>query len=321
MNPILARLAGNRALIAYAGVILVFSIGAVLIPGFSTIFSIRAMLILASLLAIAALGQTLVMILGGIDLSIPFVIGFANVVFAGLYGGGMPAWAAFAIVLAGAALIGTFSGAISATLSIHPLIVTLGVGTIIQALVQIWTRGLPTGSAPPFINEFVSLGGSVGPLPFPWLIPFTLVLTIATIFVLQRTIYGRRLYALGSNPKAAELALVRPVAMWAMTFGLSAVFAALTGILLLGFTGSSSAGVGTPYLFQTVAAVVIGGTALVGGRGGFVGTIAGAIVLIELRTVLIGMGLSEAMVQSALGVLILLLVAAYGRDQHIRNLI
>ncbi|PRD44750.1 ABC transporter permease [Phyllobacterium phragmitis] len=321
MNTVLTHLAGNRALIAYAGVILVFVVGATLIPGFSSVFSIRAMLILASLLAIAALGQTLVMILGGIDLSIPFVIGFANVVFASLYGGGMPVWLVLAIVLVGAALIGAFSGAISAALAIHPLIVTLGVGTVVQALVQIWTRGLPTGSAPPFINEFVSLGGSVGPLPFPWLIPFTLILTIATIFVLRRTIYGRKLYALGSNPKAAELALVRPVVMWAMTFAISAIFAALAGIFLLGFTGSSSAGVGTPYLFQTVSAVVIGGTALIGGRGGFVGTIAGAIVLIELRTVLIGIGLSEAMVQSALGVLILLLVAAYGRDQHIRNLI
>lgn len=314
-------LLSNRALVAFVGVVLIFAIGAVLIPGFSSLFSVRAMLVLGCLLAVAALGQTLVMILGGIDLSIPFVIGFANVVFASLYGSGVPVLLIFAIVLGAAALIGAFSGAISAALSVHPLIVTLGVGTIVQAGVQIWTKGLPTGSAPPFINTFVSLGGSVGPLPFPWLVPFTVVLTVAVLFVLRRTIYGRKLYALGSNPKAAELALIRPAVLWAMTFALSAVFAALAGIFLLGFTGSSSANVGAPYLFQTVSAVVIGGTALIGGRGGFVGTLAGALVLIELRTLLIGMGLSEAMVQAALGVLILLLVAAYGRDQHIRTLI
>jgi ribose transport system permease protein len=312
---------GNRTLIAFIGVAVVFYVGASLIQGFSSAFSVRAMLVLASLLAIAALGQTMVMILGGIDLSIPFLIGFANVVFASLYGDGMSLWLVVPLVLGMAALIGAFSGAASAALSIHPLIVTLGVGTIVQAGVQIWTRGLPTGSAPPFINAFVSLGGSVGPLPFPWLIPFTLALTLGTLFVLQRTIYGRKLYALGSNPKAAELALVRPVAMWATTFALSAIFAALSGILLLGFTGSSNANVGGPYLFQTISAVVIGGTALIGGRGGFAGTVAGAVVLVELRTLLIGIGLSEAMVQSALGVLILLLVAVYGRDQHIRNLI
>lgn len=317
----MTSLASNRALIAFVGAVVVFLLGTLLIPGFGSLFSVRAILILASLLAIAALGQTLVMILGGIDLSIPFVIGFANVVFASLYGGGMPAVPAFLIVIAAAACIGALSGGLSAVLSIHPLIVTLGVGTVVQASVQIWTRGLPTGSAPPFINDFVSLGGTIGPLPFPWLIPFTLALTLGSLFVLQRTVYGRRLYALGSNLKAAELALVRPVAMWMITFALSAVFAALAGILLLGFTGSSSATVGAPYLFQTVSAVVIGGTALIGGRGGFVGTLAGAIVLVELRTLLIGLGLSETLVQSALGVLIIALVAAYGRDQHIRNLI
>ena len=317
----MGSLTSNRALIAFIGVILVFLLGTLLIPGYASLFSLRALLILASLLAIAALGQTLVMILGGIDLSIPFVIGFANVVFASLYGGGMSAVAALLIVLVLAACIGATSGALSAGLSIHPLIVTLGIGTVVQAAVQIWTRGLPTGSAPAFINDFVSLGGTIGPLPFPWVVPFTLTLTVGCFFVLQRTVYGRRLYALGSNLRAAELALVRPVAMWMTTFALSAIFAAVAGIFLLGFTGSSSATVGAPYLFQTVAAVVIGGTALVGGRGGYVGTVAGAIVLVELRTLLIGLGLSEALVQSALGVLILALVAAYGRDQHIRNLI
>ncbi|WP_152047790.1 ABC transporter permease [Aureimonas psammosilenae] len=316
-----SSLTGNRALVAVAGAVLVFAAGAVMIPGFASLFSVRATLILAALLAIAALGQTLVMILGGIDLSIPFVIGFANVVFASLYGEGIPAPLAFAIVIGCAGLIGAVSGTLSAALSIHPLIVTLGIGTMVQALVQIWTRGLPTGSAPPFVNGFVSLGGSVGPLPFPPLVPFTALLALATLFTLRRTIYGRKLFALGSNPKAAELALVRPVATWATTFALSAVFAALAGILLLGFTGSSSAGVGAPYLFQTVSAVVIGGTALVGGRGGYVGTVAGAVVLVELRTILIGLGLSEANVQAALGLLILGLVAVYGRDQHIRNLI
>jgi ribose transport system permease protein len=226
-----------------------------------------------------------------------------------------------AVVLVLTGLVGAFSGAVSAYLNIHPLILTLGVGTVIQAAVQIWTRGLPSGSAPPFINEFVSLGGSVGPLPVPWLVPATLLLALATLFVLARTSYGRRLYALGSNPAAAKLSLVHPVRIWAVTFAASAIFAGITGVLLLGFTGSSSAGVGAPYLFQTVAAVVIGGTALIGGRGGFAGTVAGAIVLIELRTLLIGMGLSEALVQASLGVVILALVAAYGRDAHVRELI
>jgi len=315
------RLLKNRTILAFAFVVVIFLAGTMLIEGFLSLFSVRAMLVLASLLAIASLGQTLVMILGGIDLSIAFIIGFANVAFAQLYGSGLPALLVLALVLAAAGAIGAVSGLVSAGLGIHPLIVTLGVGTMAQAAVQIWTRGLPSGSAPAFINEVVSLGGSVGPLPVPWIVPFTLVLTLATVFVLRFTIYGRQLYALGANPPAARLVLIRPVRIWAWTFALSAVFAALTGVLLLGFTGSSSATVGAPYLFQTIAAVVIGGTALVGGTGGFVGTVAGAMALVEIRTILIGLGLPEALVQAALGVIILLLVAAYGRDRPVREMI
>ena len=90
------------------------------------------------------------------------------------------------------------------------------------------------------------------------------------------------------------------------------------GVLLLGFTGSAYGDVGQPYLFQTIAAVVIGGTTLVGGRGGLIGTAAGALVLTEINTLLIGLGLSSAMVEAALGALILALVSIYGREPHVR---
>ncbi len=301
--------------------LLIHVVGMLLIKGFGTTFGVRAMLVLAALLAIASIGQTLVILLGGIDLSIPFVIGFANVAAAQLYGQGVP----FAIVLPGvilaAMLVGAFNGALSSVLAIHPLIVTLGIGTTLQGAVQLWTKGFPTGGAPAWVQKFVSIGGTIGPIPVPWLIPFTAVLALGVVLLLSRTVYGRRLYALGSNPRAARLALVDPVRMWTVTFALSAGFAALAGILLLGFSGSAYAAVGAPYLSQTIAAVVIGGTALVGGRGGFLGTLAGALCLIELTTVLVGLGLQPPLVQATLGVLIVALVAVYGRESHVRELI
>ncbi len=313
------RISGPLATLLLA--LVVHLVGMLLIKGFGTTFGIRAMLVLAALLAIASIGQTLVILLGGIDLSIPFVIGFANVAAAQLYGQGVP----FAIVLPGvilaAMLVGAFNGALSSILAIHPLIVTLGTGTTLQGAVQLWTRGFPTGGAPAWVQKFVSIGGTIGPFPFPWLIPFTGVLALAVVLLLSRTVYGRRLYALGSNPRAARLALVDPVRMWSVTFALSAGFAALAGILLLGFSGSAYAAVGAPYLFQTIAAVVIGGTALVGGRGGYLGTLAGALFLIELTTVLVGLGLQPPLVQATLGVLIVALVAVYGRETRVRELI
>jgi ribose transport system permease protein len=99
---------------------------------------------------------------------------------------------------------------------------------------------------------------------------------------------------------------------------LSAWFAALTGVLLLGFTGSAYADVGQPYLFQTIAAVVIGGTSLLGGQGSYLGTVIGAVVLTELNTLLIGAGLQPSLVQAALGAIIILLVSIYGREPHPR---
>jgi ribose transport system permease protein len=275
------------------------------------------MLVLACLLAVACVGQTLTIIIGGIDLSIPFVIGFANVVAAQLYGDGMNFVFVCLIVGVLALGIGALNGAISAGLNIHPLIVTLGIGTIIQGAVLVWTKGFPSGSAPDAVTKFVSIGGSVGPIPVPWLIPSFIVLSALIILVLNRTPYGRRLFALGSNPRAASLALIDPLRMWMATYALSALFAAVAGVLLLGFTGSAYGDVGQPYLFQTIAAVVIGGAALVGGRGSFLGTVAGAVVLTEINTLLIGLGLQPSLVQAALGLVIILLVSLYGRERHV----
>ncbi len=313
LNSTGARVTG-AILIAIA----LFVLGSLLIPGYSSAFSIRAMLVLACLLAVACVGQTLTIIIGGIDLSIPFVIGFANVVAAQLYGDGMNFVVVCAIVGVLALGIGAVNGLISAGLGLHPLIVTLGVGTIVQGAVLVWTRGFPSGSAPDAVTKFVSIGGSVGPIPVPWLVPSFIVMSALIILVLNRTPYGRRLFALGSNPRAAALALVDPLRMWVVTYAISALFAAIAGVLLLGFTGSAYGDVGQPYLFQTIAAVVIGGTALVGGRGSFLGTVAGAIVLTQINTILIGLGLQPSLVQAALGLIIILLVSLYGREAHVR---
>src|SRR5690606_28613103 len=108
----------------------------------------------------------------------PFVIGFANVVAAQLYGQGMDFTLVCLIVLGIAALIGAVNGALSSSLNIHPLIVTLGIGTIVQGAVLLWTGGFPSGSAPRAVPDFVSIGGTVGFLPVPWLVPVFAVLAM-----------------------------------------------------------------------------------------------------------------------------------------------
>ncbi|WP_137932630.1 ABC transporter permease [Mesorhizobium comanense] len=306
-----------RVIGAFCVAALLHLAGTLLIPGYSSPFAVRAMLVLASLLAVASIGQTLVVIMGGIDLSIPFVIGFANVVAAQLYGDGWNFFLVCALVGVLALAIGGLNGLIARSLDIQPLIVTLGIGMVVQGLVLLWTAGFPSGSAPQAVSSFVSIGGSAGPLPVPWLVPSLIVLAALVVLVLERTPYGRRLYALGSNPGAAPLALIDPVGMWMITYAASAFFAAVAGVLLLGFTGSAYGDVGQPYLFQTIAAVVVGGAALVGGRGSYLGTIAGVLVLTEINTLLIGLGFQPSAVQAALGFIIVLLVSLYGRERHV----
>ncbi|UCI32332.1 ABC transporter permease [Mesorhizobium sp. B4-1-4] len=310
-----------RVIGAFGVAALLHLAGTILIPGYSAPFAVRAMLVLASLLAVASIGQTLVVIMGGIDLSIPFVIGFANVVAAQLYGDGWNFFLVCGLVGVLALVIGGLNGLISRSLDIQPLIVTLGIGMIVQGLVLLWTAGFPSGSAPPVVSSFVSIGGSAGPLPVPWLVPSLVVVAAFVVLVLERTPYGRRLYALGSNPGAAPLALIDPVRMWVVTYAASAFFAAVAGVLLLGFTGSAYGDVGQPYLFQTIAAVVVGGAALVGGRGSYLGTIAGVLVLTEINTLLIGLGFQPSAVQAALGLIIVLLVSLYGRERHVSTTI
>jgi ribose transport system permease protein len=316
----LGRLQDTIALPLILGLAL-FIVGAYLIDGFASIRSVRAILVLASFVGLASIGQTLVIVMGGIDLSIPFLVGVANVVAAKLFEAGYLDPIVIVVTIGLTASIGALNGFLSRRFRVHPLIVTLGVGTTALAAVNWWTNGFPSGSAPDWVNKFVSIGATTGPIPVPPIVLLWLGITIAIALVERSTAYGRRLFAMGANPRAAELALIRPLRMWVITFALSGAFAGLTGLLFLGFTGKAQGNVGDPLLFQTIAAVVIGGTSLIGGMGGYGRTALGAIVLILLSTLLLAQGVESSLIQAALGLLIILLVSLYGRETRIRDTI
>lgn len=316
----LGRLQDTIALPLILGLAL-FIVGSYLIDGFASIRSVRAILVLASFVGLASIGQTLVIVMGGIDLSIPFLVGVANVVAAKLFEAGYLDPIVIVVTIGLTASIGALNGFLSRRFRVHPLIVTLGVGTTALAAVNWWTNGFPSGSAPDWVNKFVSIGATTGPFPVPPIVLLWLGITIAIALVERSTAYGRRLFAMGANPRAAELALIRPLRMWVITFALSGAFAGLTGLLFLGFTGKAQGNVGDPLLFQTIAAVVIGGTSLIGGMGGYSRTALGAIVLILLSTLLLARGVESSLIQAALGLLIILLVSLYGREAKIRDTI
>ena len=297
----------------------IFLIGAFMVKGFGSFLAIRAILVLSAFLGLASIGQTFTVILGGIDLSIPYMIGLGNVVVAKLIGDGFPFWYALVVILVLGTFVGILNGSIISLLDLPPLLITFGTGFIIYGSILLWTKGFPTGRAPQFITRLVSISSGVGPIPLPGIVLVFILAGLLVVLVLRKTVYGRQLYALGSNPEAAKLALVRPVRIWVIAYVISALCAAIAGIFLLGFTGSAMADVGVPYSFQTIGAVVLGGTAMTGGKGGYVGTIIGAIVIVELTTVLLGLRMPDALIQACLGLIIILLASVYGRDAHIRD--
>jgi ribose transport system permease protein len=299
--------------------ILLFVWGAVSVTDFSGGASVKEMLVAASFLGLAGAGQTMVVLVGGIDFSIPAFIAGGSILISqlcGTYGWGVIP-ALLLIIVLGFAL-GAVNGYLSHRFQIQPLVVTLGMSSIVTGALLIWTHAMATGPAPAFLGRLTSVSSKTFGIGIPPLVAVWALFAIILGFGLRRTSAGRKLYATGSNPVAAELSLIRTRRVWTVTFGLSALFASLLGVLIGGYTGSGNDTLGQPYLFEGLAAVIVGGTAF-GARGDYWKTVLGALLLTVLSSVLVGKGYSSADQQIIFGALILVVVAGYGRGPRMRD--
>src|SRR4051794_3125765 len=225
-------------LLQLLALVVLFVYGAETIDGFSTQISVDSILVLAALLGLAALGQTLVLILGGLDLSVPGHIVMGAILVSELYGRhhwSAPLAIAFAVVAA--AILGGATGWICHRWRIQPLIVTLGVGAISAGAAVAWTHGQLTGTAPQFLTKLTTANGTTFGIQVPPIVVIWGVVTIIAGVVLHRTTAGRRLYATGANPRAAVIARVDTKRVWVLVFATSAIISALVGCLLAGFAG------------------------------------------------------------------------------------
>jgi ribose transport system permease protein len=289
------------------------------IPGFTGSPSIRAMLVLAALLGLASIGQTLVIICGGLDASVSGFIVMGDIVISELCGShGWSFVPALLVIVAIAAVGGALSGWICRKYWINSLVVTLGVGSLALGGCLAWTGANLSGEPPRFLSTLVSAGESTFGIPVAPVVVIIAGITIALAVILHKTIAGRKIYATGINSLAADRALIRTSRVWLSTYAVSAVLSALVGVLLAGYSGPDQS-VGDPYLFQGIAAVIVGGTAWGGARGDYTHTILGALLLTVLATVLVGLGYSAADQEIVFGVIILVVVAGYGRLPQLRD--
>ena len=302
-----------------------FVVASLHVTGFLSGANIKSMLVFAAFLGLATVGQTLVALLGGLDLSIPFLIGSSNVGLLYLIGLGIPSPFAVILILVIGSAIGLLNGFLSFPLQGQALIVTLGVGFATSGLTQILSSigsayaGNVFGQVPSWLSNLAAMNGVTFGLGIPPVIFVWIAVAAALIFGMKNTVYGRYLYALGGNRTSAQRISISERRYWCGVFTISGFSSALTGSLLLGWSGGGFIGVGDPYLFMTLAAVVIGGTSLLGGQGGYGFTVIGVLVLQVLTAFLVGIGLKFEWQQFIYGLLILPMVALYARSPHIRT--
>jgi ribose transport system permease protein len=298
----------------------IFLWGASTIDGYNSTPSLKSMLVLAALLGLSALPQTLVVLLGGLDLSIPGFIAAGGVITTQLGGGhDWPIIAVIAVIVVVCAIAGAFSGAVCHRFQVNPLIVTLGMYAMLEGAILVWTQGSITATPPASLTSWTSAVGTTFGIGIPPVVLLWALVAIAVGVMLARTVPGRRLYATGMNLRAARLALLRTERIWIAVFALSAVLSGLTGVLVAGYSSGASPAMGDPYLFQGLAAVIVGGTVIGGARGDYWRTVLGSLILTALTTILVGKGFDNADTQILFGVIILVVVGAYGRSQRLRD--
>jgi ribose transport system permease protein len=297
----------NRpVLLAYALVVVLGAFGEAAASGFLTVSHIDQLVIEASFTALVAVGQLFVIISGGIDLSIPWVLNGSAVLLT-LFANGSDTrvtWLFPLLLLAGAA-IGLINGVGVAFLRVPPIIMTLGMSSMVEGGLLLYTNGGSGGFAPAGIVYLAT--HRWGPLPVVALV-WLAVLVVATV-VLSATPFGRRLYATGLSRKVAEFSGVSVRSVTISVYVISGVSAALAGLVLSGYVGESYLGMGDPYLFSSVAAVAIGGASILGGTGNYIGTTAGALVLAVLAAILPILGFTQATLEIVYGCVILIAVS------------
>jgi len=200
-------------------------------------------------------------------------------------------------------------------LRIPPLVMTLGMLGVVQGGLVLLTRGVPSGRAAPALTRIVN-----EPLLFgvPGIVLVWALIGVALSLLLRRSTFGFNVYAIGANEAAAALAGVPVRRTRALLYALSGFFASAAGILLLGYTEYVFVGAGDQYMLPSIIAVVIGGTSLAGGSGGYVGTMAGAIVLVLLQSILTTLNIPPFGRQVIYGMTLLALMLLYGRQRTLR---
>ncbi|MFC5386663.1 ABC transporter permease [Aquamicrobium segne] len=285
-------------------------------PSLGSWSQVETVLVLGSFLIVLSFGQGLVILTGGLDLSLPAVVTLGGILATNWVGATDPgAWYLLIVVLLICAGVGLVSAIGIVWLRVPPFIMTLAMSIIVSSALLGYTRGTPRGGAPEVALALMKSKMLGMPTPILFVIAFII---IAALFQ-SRSVPGRYLYAIGTNADAARIAGVPVVLMQILPYVISATCAGLVGIMLVGYSNGATLRMGDDYLLPSIAAVVIGGSSILGGRGTFLGTVGGALLLTTLGTIISAIGLQiglRTIIEGAVVLIALLLL----RDELFQKL-
>ncbi|MFW2339476.1 MAG: ABC transporter permease [Acidimicrobiia bacterium] len=303
--------ANHPHLVLIATLVILILITGVIRPSYLSFTGLRNSALFAVPIGIMAAGQTMLMLTGGIDLSVAMIATGAAYVAANQSPNG-----AVIAILAGL-LVGLLAGAVNGlgvgVFRVNPLIMTMAMSAILLGLFTSWAQTIFFGSTR--MNEFIRTigGGSIFGGRLPWAVVIWAVLAVLVVIMLRRSGFGRNLYALGDNPTASRLSGIRAWQVLLVAYTIAGVLGAIAGILLGGRVGAVDLQLAGSFMLPSVAAAVIGGTSIFGGVGTYTGTVLGALILGVLQSMLTFLGAGQAVQWMLYGSIVIGLSWLYSR--------
>ncbi len=289
----------------YLIVLVLFAGFSVYMPGFARLSHIRTVFLESALIGIVALGQTLVVITGGIDLSVAWMMTIGAYMVSNLVNSsnanlvwGIP------LMLVVTFGLGAINGFCISCLRVPAIVMTLGMNIILQGALVALTQGSPGQSAPPLLLTL----GQKNLLGIPYLVIIWIIMTVVVMLALFKMKYGRKLFAIGNNATVAKYSGIRVDNTIILSYAISGMTAGIAGALLAGKVGSCYLAMGDTYQFQSIAAVAIGGTSMLGGKGNYLGTVAGSLTITILLGILVALNLPFGVQTMAYGLIVLISV-------------
>jgi len=319
MAPTNARGGGGKidraVATAFGCIVLLLLLGSLYSSSFLSPEYLLQQLKVASFLGVIATGMMLVILLGQIDLSVPWVVAVGGMMSTAATGWG-PMGEALAIpfgILCGVGR-GLVNGVGVAYLRLPSMIITLAVNAVAQGLMVVHTGGFSPQDSSSAAMRFIATGDTL--LGIPNALIVWVAVGGATVFLLTRTTFGRAIYGIGNRERAAYLSGIRTQRVVLVTFAIAGGLSAFGGILLAGYASKAAQAMGDAYLLPSIAAVVLGGASILGGRGKYIGTVAGVILITLLQSILSVIQIEESGRQIIYGAVIVAMLLLYGRQRR-----